>query len=72
MDSRNERACTNIVAEVESMVLYSATFFSPVAGKVLFWQMGESVVTVFGKLYWVTTSGSTVNHNWQIHINPVS
>lgn len=64
--------CTNIEVEGRLPVIYSATFFSPVAGKVYFQQVDDSVVTISGKLYWVTTSGPTSNHTWHIHINPVS
>jgi len=35
-------------------------------------QAPGDAVHMWGKLYWVNDSPSSMNHNWHIHENPVS
>ena len=49
--------------------IYTATFFSPVAGIIYFREVPDSVagVQVYGKLYHTTGSDTTQGHNWHVH-----
>lgn len=47
--------------------IYTATFFSPVAGTIYFRQVEGAETVVFGKLYHVTDSETTSGHTWAVH-----
>lgn len=56
-------------SEVEGadVVTLSATFIAPLAGTIYIRQVANEDAIMFGKLFWVTTRGQTLNHNWHIH-----
>ena len=53
--------------------IYTATFFSPVAGTIYFREVpgSEAGVQIYGKLYHTTDSATTEQHNWHVHENAV-
>ena len=62
-----------------AVIIYTATFFSPVAGVVYFRHVGgTNEVIIFGRLSRVDVQPDpyafrpTVAHNWGIHVNGVS
>lgn len=64
-------AATILLTEEEytpspTVSIYTATFFSPVAGTIYFRQVEGGETTVFGKLYHVTSLGTTSGHPWSI------
>lgn len=67
------RICATIRSQDErngspnDLTIYSATFFSPVAGTIFFRQFSNNSVTIYGKLFYVTNSPTTMNHTWHVH-----
>ena len=72
----SEDVCATIVSSTEeqgdaAVTMLQASFTYPVGGTVYMRQvMGERAI-IFGKLYWVNTTGATMNHRWSIHMNQV-
>ena len=52
--------------------VYTATFFSPVAGTIYFRQVENLETAIYGKLYHVTDSGTTTDHAWAVNTFGVS
>lgn len=53
------------------VVTLSSTFISPVAGTIYIRQVAEEHAIIFGKLFWIDLTGTTLDHNWHVHIDPV-
>lgn len=71
----SEDVCATIISSTElsgtSVVMLQASFTFPVGGTIYMRQvMGEEAV-IFGKLFWVTDSLTTEDHNWHVHLNQV-
>lgn len=50
-----------------------ATFISPISGTIYFRQVGsDSNTAIWGKMYWVDDTDTTMEHNWHIHMTAVS
>lgn len=71
-----EDVCATIVSSTElngspTITMLKAAFTYPVGGVVYMRQvMGERAV-IFGKLYWVNDSNTTMDHKWSIRMNKV-
>ena len=69
--------CGTIRSNIEEqqnveVITLSATFLSPLAGTIYLRQAADEHVVIFGKLFWVNGSPTTMRHNWHIHESAVS
>ena len=53
--------------------IFTATFFSPVAGTVYFREVPDTEigVQIYGKLYYTDGTATTTEHEWDLHELPV-
>ena len=69
--------CGTIRSNIEEqqnveVITLSATFISPLAGTIYLRQAADEHVVMFGKLFWVNGSPTTMRYNWHIHERAVS
>ena len=72
-----EDVCATIYSSSEviegiSVTLLQAAFVFPFGGTMYFRQVEGEDVVIFGKIYWVTDTDTTMGHNWHVHLNQVS
>lgn len=73
----DEDVCATIYSSTEVMnrnikvTTLQASFTYPVGGTIYMRQVAGEESVIFGKLFWVTNSQTTMDHKWHVHLNQV-